>query len=155
MPICLPAILDVAVYMFVNAMTTVSSVIFLYAPGTKLASVAVVHMEEAGVTAGLPQPWRRLIVATALAAKLLHVLADKLVLVRLRKAWRKRWCVNLPKRAGGTPAPSGKRHKSVAGTARARGRSGAISMPSRVGFWRKTNATSCANRSRRPALTPS
>ena len=29
-PICLPAILDIAVYMFVNALTTVSAVIFLY-----------------------------------------------------------------------------------------------------------------------------
>ena len=29
-PICMPAILDIAVYMFVNAMTTVSAVIFLY-----------------------------------------------------------------------------------------------------------------------------
>jgi ABC-type Fe3+ transport system, permease component len=36
-PICLPAILDIAIYLFVNAMTTVSSVIFLYAPDTKLA----------------------------------------------------------------------------------------------------------------------
>jgi iron(III) transport system permease protein len=31
-PICLPAILDIAIYLFVNAMTTVSSVIFLYRP---------------------------------------------------------------------------------------------------------------------------
>ncbi len=47
-PICLPAILDIAVYLFVNAMTTVSAVIFLYGPDTKLASIAVVHMDEAG-----------------------------------------------------------------------------------------------------------
>ena len=45
-PICLPAILDIAIYLFVNAMTTVSSVIFLYAPDTKLASVAAVNIEE-------------------------------------------------------------------------------------------------------------
>jgi iron(III) transport system permease protein len=44
----LPAILDVAVYVFVNAMTTVSALIFLYGPDTKTASVAVVHMDEAG-----------------------------------------------------------------------------------------------------------
>ena len=50
-PICLPAILDIAIYLFVNAMTTVSSVIFLYAPDTKLASVAAVNIEEAGTTA--------------------------------------------------------------------------------------------------------
>jgi ABC-type molybdate transport system permease subunit len=29
-PICLPVILDIAVYLFVNAMTTVSAVVFLY-----------------------------------------------------------------------------------------------------------------------------
>jgi iron(III) transport system permease protein len=32
-PVCLPAILDIAIYMFVNAMTTVSGVVFLYGPG--------------------------------------------------------------------------------------------------------------------------
>ena len=48
-PICMPAILDIAVYMFVNALTTVSAVIFLYGAGTKLASIAIVHMDEAGV----------------------------------------------------------------------------------------------------------
>ena len=39
-PICLPAILDIAIYLFVNALTTVSAVIFLYGPDTKLASSA-------------------------------------------------------------------------------------------------------------------
>ena len=29
-PICMPAILDIAIYIFVNALTTVSAVIFLY-----------------------------------------------------------------------------------------------------------------------------
>ena len=29
-PVCLPAILDISIYIFVNAMTTVSAVIFLY-----------------------------------------------------------------------------------------------------------------------------
>ena len=87
-PICMPAILDIAVYMFVNALTTVSAVIFLYGPGTKLASVAIVHMDEAGVTAGAAA-MATLIVATALSAKLLHVLLDRLVLMRLQ-AWRKR-----------------------------------------------------------------
>jgi iron(III) transport system permease protein len=47
-PICLPAILDIAIYMFVNAMTTVSALIFLYGAGTKPAGVMIVHMDEAG-----------------------------------------------------------------------------------------------------------
>jgi iron(III) transport system permease protein len=87
-PICMPAILDIAVYMFVSALTTVSAVIFLYGPGTKLASVAIVHMDEAGVTAGAAA-MATLIVATALSAKLLHLVLDRLILVRLQ-AWRRR-----------------------------------------------------------------
>lgn len=50
-PICLPAALEIAVYLFVNAMTTVSAVVFLYGPGSKPASVAVVQMDEAGQVA--------------------------------------------------------------------------------------------------------
>lgn len=87
-PICLPAIVDIAVYMFVNALTTVSAVIFLYGPGTKLASIAIVHMDEMGAAAPAAA-MATMIVATALAAKLLHLLVDRLLLGRLQ-AWRKR-----------------------------------------------------------------
>lgn len=48
LPVCLPALLDVAGYFFVTAMTTVSAVVFLYAPHTQLASVAVLNMDDAG-----------------------------------------------------------------------------------------------------------
>ncbi|MCB1778388.1 MAG: putative 2-aminoethylphosphonate ABC transporter permease subunit, partial [Candidatus Competibacteraceae bacterium] len=44
-PVSLPAILDISIYLFVNAMTTVSAVVFLYAPHTTLASVAVLNMD--------------------------------------------------------------------------------------------------------------
>jgi iron(III) transport system permease protein len=47
-PVCLPAILDIAIYLFVNAMTTVSAAVFLWAPGTELA---VLDMDDAGQTA--------------------------------------------------------------------------------------------------------
>jgi iron(III) transport system permease protein len=87
-PICLPSILDIAVYMFVNALTTVSAVIFLYGPDTKLASIAIVHMDEAGTTAAAAG-MATLIVATALTAKLLHLLLDKVLLGRLQN-WRRR-----------------------------------------------------------------
>jgi hypothetical protein len=33
-PVCLPAMLDISRYLFVNAMTTVSAVVFLYSPNT-------------------------------------------------------------------------------------------------------------------------
>ncbi len=87
-PICLPAILDIAIYLFVNAMTTVSSVIFLYAPDTKLASVAAVNIEEAGTTAAAAALCI-VIVITSAAVKALHVLADRYLLARLQ-AWRRR-----------------------------------------------------------------
>ena len=87
-PICLPAILDIAIYLFVNAMTTVSSVIFLYAPDTKLASVAAVNIEEAGTTAAAAALCI-VIVLTSAAVKALHVLADRFLLGRLQ-AWRRR-----------------------------------------------------------------
>jgi iron(III) transport system permease protein len=50
-PIALPAILQVGMYFFVNAMTTVSAVIFLYSANLRLASVTVVNMDDAGNTA--------------------------------------------------------------------------------------------------------
>jgi iron(III) transport system permease protein len=88
LPISLPAVLDIMIYMFVNALTTVSAVIFLYGPGTKLASIAIIHMDEAGVTAGAAA-MATLIVVTALAVKLLHIFLDRVVFMRLQ-AWRKR-----------------------------------------------------------------
>lgn len=87
-PICMPAVLDIAVYFFVNALTTVSAVIFLYGPATKLAAIAIVHMDEAGATAGAAA-MATVIVATALGAKLLHILLDRVIFTRLQ-AWRKR-----------------------------------------------------------------
>lgn len=87
-PISMPAILDIAVYMFVNALTTVSAVIFLYGPSTKLASIAIVHMDEAGAVAAAAA-MATCIVATAMGVKLLHLLLDRLVFAKLQ-AWRKR-----------------------------------------------------------------
>lgn len=47
-PICLPAIAEIWLYLFVTAMTTVSAVVFLYSPNTTLASIAVLNMDDAG-----------------------------------------------------------------------------------------------------------
>ena len=87
-PICMPAILDIAVYLFVNALTTVSAVIFLYGPTTKLASIAIVHMDEMGASAAAAG-MATMIVVTALGAKLLHLLLDHVLFGQLQ-AWRKR-----------------------------------------------------------------
>ena len=87
-PICLPAILDIAVYLFVNAMTTVSAVIFLYGPDTKPASVAVVHMDEAG-QASAAAAMAVTILAVTTAAKLAQLATSGLV-ERLTQRWRRR-----------------------------------------------------------------
>jgi iron(III) transport system permease protein len=47
-PLSLPAILEIFMYYFVNAMVTVSAVVFLYSAGFRIASIAITHMEEAG-----------------------------------------------------------------------------------------------------------
>jgi iron(III) transport system permease protein len=50
-PVCLPAIIEILQYLFVNSMGTVSGVIFLYSADIPLASVAVANMDDAGDTA--------------------------------------------------------------------------------------------------------
>jgi iron(III) transport system permease protein len=87
-PICMPAILDIAVYLFVNAMTTVSAVIFLYGADTKLASIAIVHMDEAGAVASAAA-MATVVMATAIGVKVLHVVLTALVFSRLQR-WRRR-----------------------------------------------------------------
>jgi iron(III) transport system permease protein len=87
-PISMPAILDISVYLFVNAMTTVSAVIFLYSTDTKLASIASVSMDESGFTASAAGMCV-LIVAASMTVKLLQVLLDRVVLQRFQ-AWRNR-----------------------------------------------------------------
>jgi len=47
-PLSAAALAEIALYLFVNAMTTVSVVVFLYPPAFKLAAVAVLNMDDAG-----------------------------------------------------------------------------------------------------------
>lgn len=86
LPICSPALLDVARYLFVSAMTTVSCVIFLYTPDTVLASVAVLNMDDAG-DIGPAAAMASLIVLTSLIATLLFNLLGWL-LARQTQRWR-------------------------------------------------------------------
>ena len=48
LPICTPALVDIARYFFINAMTTISAVVFLYSPDTKVAAIAILNLDEAG-----------------------------------------------------------------------------------------------------------
>lgn len=88
LPICLPALVEVAGYFFVNAMTTVSAVVFLYAPATQLASVAVLNMDDAGDIASAAA-MAVLIFATAALARLLFAGVQRAVERRTQR-WRTR-----------------------------------------------------------------
>jgi len=87
-PVCLPALLDVSIYLFVNAMTTVSAVIFLYSTDTKPSAVSIINMDEAGFTAAAAA-MAMCIVATSAAVKIAHLLLTRR-LERNTQAWRKR-----------------------------------------------------------------
>ena len=82
---CLPAILDIVIYLFVNAMTTVA---FLYGPDTTLASVAVLNMDDAGDIAPAAAMGMT-IFYTAASVRLAHFLVAK-CLQRRTQAWRRR-----------------------------------------------------------------
>ena len=93
-PICLPAILDIGRYFFVNAMTTISAVVFLYSPETKLASIAILNLDEAGEI-GPAAAMAMLIVAASTHR-------DAAALARRRAG-----CVDAARRPGATPRRPG------------------------------------------------
>ena len=87
-PVCLPAVLDISIYLFVNAMTTVSAVVFLYSPKTSLASIAVLNMDDAGDIAPAAAMGMMIFYTNALA-RIIHLAASKGILSRTQ-AWRSR-----------------------------------------------------------------
>lgn len=48
MPLSAGTMLEVFFFLAINAMTTISAVIFLYSPDTVLAAISILHMEESG-----------------------------------------------------------------------------------------------------------
>ena len=85
-PVCLPAVLDIARYFFVNAMTTISAVVFLYGPQTTLASVSILQLDEAGAL-GAAAAMASLIVATSAVVTALFFAAEWW-LVKHTQRWR-------------------------------------------------------------------
>ena len=85
-PVCLPAILDIGRYMFVNAMVTISAVVFLYSPGTQLAAVAILNMDEAGEI-GAAAAMATLIVASSTVVCILYAIVTRFLLTRTQQ-WR-------------------------------------------------------------------
>ena len=87
-PVCLPAIFDISMYLFLNAMTTVSAVVFIYSSDTALASVAVMNMDDQG-DVPMAAAMAMMIAYTCLAARLLHTFLTRGVILKTQ-AWRKR-----------------------------------------------------------------
>ncbi|MFT5709282.1 MAG: iron(III) transport system permease protein [Oceanospirillaceae bacterium] len=86
LPLCLPAVLNISMYLFINALTTVSAVVFLYSADTTLASVAIMNMDEAGDTAPAAA-MAVLLMGTAVGVKVLHWLFSW-KLLNNTQAWR-------------------------------------------------------------------
>jgi len=86
LPICTPALVDIARYFFVNAMTTISAVVFLYSPETKVASITILNLDEAGETGAAAAMAILITAASALATLLLSLLARWVE--RRTQAWR-------------------------------------------------------------------
>jgi iron(III) transport system permease protein len=87
LPICSPALLDIARYFFINAMTTISAVVFLYSPATKVASIAILNLDEAGEI-GAAAACAVLIAAANALATLLFMLLGWLI-ERRTQAWKR------------------------------------------------------------------
>ncbi|CAN5736251.1 putative 2-aminoethylphosphonate ABC transporter permease subunit [soil metagenome] len=86
LPICTPTLLEIARYFFINAMTTISAVVFLYSPDTKVASIAILNLDEAG-EAGPAAACAMLITAGSTIVTLLFIALGWFV-DRRTQAWR-------------------------------------------------------------------
>jgi iron(III) transport system permease protein len=86
LPICTPALVDIARYFFINAMTTISAVVFLYSPETKVAAIAILNLDEAGEI-GAAAAMAVLIVAANTVATLLFMALSWWV-GRRTQAWK-------------------------------------------------------------------
>ena len=87
-PVCLPAILDISIYLFVNAMTTVSAVIFLYSTDTNLASVAALNMDDAGDVAPAAAMCVMIVFVSA-TVRIFHAIFTR-GMARRSQLWRQR-----------------------------------------------------------------
>jgi iron(III) transport system permease protein len=85
-PVCLPSVLDIGRYYFVNAMTTISAVVFLYSPKTTLASISILHLDEAGAL-GSAAAMATLIVLTSAVVTAVLFAAEGWLIARTQ-AWR-------------------------------------------------------------------
>ena len=85
-PVCLPSILDIGRYYFVNAMTTISAVVFLYSPNTTLASISILQLDEAGAIGSAAAMATLIVLTSAVVTGVMF--AGERWLIRRTQAWR-------------------------------------------------------------------
>ena len=88
LPICTPALVDIARYFFINAMTTISAVVFLYAPETKVAAIAILNLDEAGEIGAAAA--MAVLIAAANTVATLGFIALAAWIDRRTQAWKRR-----------------------------------------------------------------
>jgi iron(III) transport system permease protein len=85
-PVCLPAILDIGRYLFVNAMVTISAVVFLYSPATQVASVTILTLDDAGEI-GPAAAMATLIVLASTICCVAYAIVTRFIITRTQR-WR-------------------------------------------------------------------
>ena len=78
LPLSLNAVMETFFYFFVNSMVTISAVIFLYGQDTKLATIAIVSMDDAGDTASAAA-MASLILFTNMGVKIIYDIAAGMI----------------------------------------------------------------------------
>lgn len=87
-PMALPAIISIAMYFFLNAMVTISAVVFLFVPGKELAALAVMLLDDSGESAQA-MAMSLLIISIGLSARVLFYLLTRGIEWR-SQAWTRR-----------------------------------------------------------------
>ena len=87
LPICTPALIDISRYFFINAMTTISAVVLIYSPDTRLVALTILNLDEAGEP-GAAAAMAVLIAATSLVVCILYLGIGRLA-ERHTQRWRR------------------------------------------------------------------
>lgn len=85
-PMSITAILEIAVYFFVNSMVTVSALVFLYSPQSKPAALSIVSMEDNGDFESAAA-MSLIILSCNIVIRVLYEIALKTVMKRINK-WK-------------------------------------------------------------------
>lgn len=73
-PMALPAIISIAMYFFLNAMVTISALVFLFVPGKEVAALAAMLLDDAGESAQAMALSLLILVTGLIARWLFHML---------------------------------------------------------------------------------